>query len=169
MAKRSLVTLTAAERGELRALTKKGKIAARKLRRAHVLLQADARVSAEVMAAALPMGMATVERIRKRFVEEGFDAAVYRKPVTNVHRRKMTGDEEAHLIALFCSQAPEGHERWTLRMLADKMVELDIVDSVSHETIRQTLKKMNLNRGKRKNGVFPQSKMPLLSATWRTS
>jgi hypothetical protein len=81
----------------------------------------------------------------------------------------MTGDEEAHLIALFCSQAPEGHERWTLRMLADKMVELDIVDSVSHETIRQTLKKTNLNRGKRKNGVFPQSKMPLLSAKWKTS
>ena len=79
-----------------------------------------------------------VEQLKKRFVEEGFDAAVYRKPVTNVHRRKMTGDEEAHLIALFCSQAPEGHERWTLRMLADKMVELDIVDSVSHETIRQT-------------------------------
>jgi predicted hydrolase (HD superfamily) len=70
--------------------------------------------------------------LKKRFVEEGFEAALSRKPVTNVHRRKITGDEEAHLIALCCSQAPEGHERWTLRMLADKMVELDIIESISH-------------------------------------
>jgi predicted hydrolase (HD superfamily) len=110
-----------------------------------------------------------VEQLKKRFVEEGFEAALYRKPVTNAHRRKITGDEEAHLIALYCRQAPEGHERWTLRMLADTMVKLDIVDSVSHETIRRTLKKMNLNLGKRKNGVFHQSKMLHLSATWKTS
>ena len=138
---------------------------------AYVLLKAD-RVCGwtnEAIALAYEVSTKKVEQLKKRFVEEGFDAAVYRKPVTNVHRRKMTGDEEAHLIALFCSQAPEGHERWTLRMLADKMVELDIVDSVSHETIRQTLKKTNLNRGKSKNGVFPQSKMPLLSAKWKTS
>jgi hypothetical protein len=88
-----------------------------------------------------------VEQLKKRFVEEGFEAALYRKPVANVHRRKITGDEEAHLIALCCSQAPEGQDRWTLRMLAHKMVELDIVDSISHETVRQTLKKMNLNLG----------------------
>ena len=115
------------------------------------------------------MSTKKVEQLKKRFVEEGFDAALYRKPVTNAHRRKITGDEEAHLIALFCSQAPEGHERWTLRMLADKMVELDIVEAVSHETIRQTLKKTNLNRGKRKNGVFRQSKMPPSSAKWKRS
>src|SRR4029453_16012099 len=106
---------------------------------------------------------------KKRFVEEGFEAALYRNTVTNVRRRKMTGDEEAHLIALFCSQVPEGHERWTLRMLADKMVELEIVDSVSHETVRRTLKKTNLNPGKRKNGVFHQNKTLLLSAKWRKS
>ena len=92
-----------------------------------------------------------------------------RKPVTKSHRRKITGDEAAHLIALDCRQAPAGYERWTLRMLADKMVEWAIVDAVSHETIRRTLKKMNLNLGKRKNGVFRQSKMPLLSAKWKTS
>jgi predicted hydrolase (HD superfamily) len=110
-----------------------------------------------------------VEQLKKRFVEEGFEAALYRKPVTNAHRRKMTGDEEAHLIALYCGQVPEDHERWTLRMLADTMVALAIIDSVSHETIRRTLKKMNVNLGKRKNGVFRRSKMPLLSATWKTS
>jgi transposase len=110
-----------------------------------------------------------VEQLKKRFVEEGFEAALSRKPVTNAHRRKITGDEEAHLIALCCSQAPEGQERWTLRMLADRRVALDIVDSISHETVRQTLKKMNLSRGKRKNGVFPQRKMRPLSAKWKTS
>jgi hypothetical protein len=73
-----------------------------------------------------------VEQLKKRFVEEGFEAALYRKSVTNAHRRKITGDEEAHLIALCCSQAPEGRERWTLRLLADKMVELDVITSVSH-------------------------------------
>jgi predicted hydrolase (HD superfamily) len=110
-----------------------------------------------------------VEQLKKRFVEEGFEAALYRQPVTNAHCRKITGDEEAHLIALYCSQAPEGHERWTLRMLADKMVELGVIAAVSHETIRRTLKKMNLNLGKRKNGVFLQSTMLPLSVKWKKS
>jgi hypothetical protein len=79
-----------------------------------------------------------VEPLKKRFVEAGVEAALSRKPVTKAHRRKITGDDAAHWIALFCSQAPEGHERWTLRMLAEKMVELDIVDAVSPETMRQT-------------------------------
>ena len=115
------------------------------------------------------MSTKKVEQLKKRFVEEGLDAALYRKPVTNAHRRKITGDEEAHLIALCCSQAPEGQERWTLRMLADKMVELDIIASVSHETIPRTLKKANLNPGKRKNGAFPQRKMQPLSVKWKKS
>lgn len=123
----------------------------------------------EEIATAYDVSMPKVERVRKRFVAEGFDAALSRKPVTNVHRRKITGEEEAHLIALCCSQAPEGHERWTLRMLADTMVALDIVESVSHETIRRTLKKTNFSPGTRKNGVFLQSKMPPLSVTWKTS
>jgi transposase len=110
-----------------------------------------------------------VEQLKKRFVEEGFDAALYRKPVTNAHRRKITGDEEAHLIALCCSQAPKGQERWTLRMLADKMVELDVIASVSHETIRRTLKKVHLNPGKRKNGAFHQRTMRPLSVKWKKS
>ena len=123
----------------------------------------------EEIAQAYDISTKKVEFVRKRFVEEGLEEALSRKPVTNTHRRKMTGDEEAHLIALCCSPAPEGYATWTLRMLADKMVELDIVDSVSHETIRQTLKKTNVNRGKRKNGAFPQSMMPPLSVKWKKS
>jgi predicted hydrolase (HD superfamily) len=171
MAIRYAVDLTDTERTALREIISKNKAKRSTIVNAYILLKAD-RVCGwtnEAIALAYEVSTKKVEQLKKRFVEEGFEAALYRKPVTNVHRRKMTGDEEAHLIALFCSQAPEGHERWTLRMLADKMVELEIVDSVSHETIRQTLKKMNLNRGKRKNGVFHQSKMPLLSAKWKTS
>jgi hypothetical protein len=89
--------------------------------------------------------------------------------MSSFSRKNVYGGEEAHLIALCCSQAPEGHERWTLRMLADKMVELDIVDSLSHETVRRTLKKLHLNLGKRKNGVFRQSMMHLSSVKWKKS
>ena len=112
---------------------------------AYILLKADRScgwTNADI-AAAYEVSTKKVEQLKKRFVEEGFEAALSRKPVTNVHRRKITGDEEAHLITLCCSQAPEGHERWTLRMLAETMVELDIIASISHETVRRTLKKMN--------------------------
>jgi predicted hydrolase (HD superfamily) len=171
MAIRYAVDLTDTERTELREIISKNKAKRSTIINAYILLKADRTcgwTNADI-ALAYEVSTKKVEQLKKRFVEEGFEAALYRKPVTNAHRRKITGDEEAHLIALYCSQAPEGHERWTLRMLADKMVELDIVDAVSHETIRRTLKKMNLNLGKRKNGVFRRSKMPLLSATWRTS
>ena len=171
MAIRYAVDLTDTERTALREIISKNKAKRSTIVNAYILLKAD-RVwgwTNEAIALAYEVSTKKVEQLKKRFVEEGFEGALSRKPVTNAHRRKITGDEEAHLIALCCSQAPEGHERWTLRMLADKLVELDIVDSISHETVRQTLKKMNLNRGKRKNGVFPQSKMPLLSAKWKTS
>jgi transposase len=136
---------------------------------AYILLRSDVACgwTYQEIATAYDVSMPKVERVRKRFVEEGLEAALSRKPVTNAHRRKITGDEEAHVIALCCSQVPEGHHTWTLRMLADKMVEWDIVESVSHETIRRTLKKTSLHHGKRRNGVFPQSKTPPLSATWK--
>ena len=171
MAIRYAVDLTDTERAELREIISKNKAKRRTVIHAYILLKADRPCgwTNEDIAAAYEVSTKKVEQLKKRFVEEGFEAALSRKPVTNVHRRKITGDEEAHLIALCCSQAPEGHERWTLRMLADKMVELDIIASISHETVRRTLKKMNLNPGKRKNGVFRQSKMPPLSVTWRTS
>src|SRR5262245_58906793 len=166
MAIRYVVDLTDTERTALREISSKNKAKRSTIVNAYILLKADRTcgwINADI-AAAYAVSTKKVEQLKK-----GFEAALYRKPVTNAHRRKITGDEEAHLIALYCNQVPEDHERWTLRMLADKMVELDIIDSVSHETIRRTLKKMNLNLGKRKNGVFHQSKMPLLSARWRTS
>src|SRR5437867_4754569 len=171
MAIRYAIDLTDAERAILREILSKNKVKRSTIINAYILLKADRScgwTNADI-ASAYDVSTKKVEQLKKRFVEEGFEAALYRKPVTNAHRRKITGDEEAHLIALYCRQAPEGHERWTLRMLADTMVKLDIVDSVSHETIRRTLKKMNLNLGKRKNGVFHQSKMLHLSATWKTS
>src|ERR1700757_3920985 len=171
MAIRYAVDLTDTERTELREIISKNKAKRSTIINAYILLKADRTCSWTNADIALAYEVSTkkVEQLKKRFVAEGFEAALYRKPVINAHRRKITGDEEAHLIALYCSEAPQGHERWTLRMLADKMVALDIVDAVSHETIRQTLKKTNLNRGKRKNGVFRQSKMPPSSAKWKKS
>jgi transposase len=171
MAIRYAVDLIDTERAALREIISKNKAKRSTIINAYILLKADRTCgwTNEAIAAAYEVSTKKVEQLKKRFVEEGCEAALYRKPVTNAHRRKITGDEEAHLIALCCSQAPEGHERWTLRMLADRLVELDIVDSISHETVRQTLKKMNLNRGKRKNGAFPQSTMLPLSAIWKTS
>src|SRR5215472_4265393 len=171
MAIRYAIDLTDAERAALREILSKNKVKRSTLINAYILLKADRScgwTNADI-ASAYDVSTKKVAQLKKRFVEEGFDAALYRKPVTNAHRRKITGDEEAHLIALCCSQAPEGQERWTLRMLADKMVELDVIASVSHETIRRTLKKVNLNPGKRKNSAFHQSKMRPLSVKWKKS
>ena len=171
MAIRYTVDLTDTERATLREILSKNKAKRSTIINAYILLKADRSCgwTNKDIALAYEVSTKKVEQLKKRFVEEGFEAALYRKPVTNAHRRKITGDEEAHLIALYCSQAPEGHERWTLRMLADKMVELELVDSVSYETIRRTLKKMHLNPGKRKNGVFHRSKMLPWSAKWKKS
>jgi predicted hydrolase (HD superfamily) len=171
MAIRYAVDLTDTERAALREIISKNKAKRSTIIHAYILLKADRTcgwTNADI-AAAYEVSTKKVEQLKKRFVEEGFEAALYRKSVTNAHRRKITGDEEAHVIALYCSQAPEGHERWTLRMLADKMVELDIVDAVSHETVRRTVKKMHLNLGKRKNGVSHQSKMRPSSVKWKKS
>jgi transposase len=171
MAIRYAVDLTDTERVELREIISKNKAKRSTIINAYVLLKADRSCgwTNEAIASAYEVSTKKVEQLKKRFVEEGLEAALYRKAVTNAHRRKITGDEEAHLIALYCSQAPAGQERWTLRLLAEKMVELDIIASVSHETIRRTLKKMNLNRGKRKNGVSRQNKMRPLSVKWKKS
>ena len=140
MAIRYAIDLTDAERAALRESLSKNKVKRSTIINAYILLKADRScgwTNADI-AAAYDVSTKKVEQLKKRFVEAGFEAALYRKSVTNAQRRKITGDEEAHLIALGCSQAPEGHERWTLRMLADKRVELDIIASVSHETIRRT-------------------------------
>jgi hypothetical protein len=100
----------------------------------------------------LHMNVKSVERLKQRFVEEGLDACLGRKPYPEVTNIKTDGDFEAHLIALSCSEAPAGYANWSLRLLADKMVELKYVDSISHETIRQTLKKTRSNPGGLKGG-----------------
>lgn len=145
MAIRYAVDLIDTERAVLRDIISKNKAKRSMIINAYILLKADRTCgwTNEDIAAAYEVSTKKVEQLKKRFVEEGFEAALSRKPVTNAHRRKITGDEEAHLIALCCSKAPQGHKTWTLRLLAETMVTLEIVDSVSHETVRRTLKKMH--------------------------
>jgi transposase len=154
MAKKYIVTLTDEERAQLHAVTRRGTVSARRLTRAHLLLQADAGLSAEAIAQALHIGTATVERIRKRFVEEGLEAALSERPRPG-GQRKLDGRQEAFLIALACSTPPEGRQCWTMQILADKLVELRVIDAISDETIRRTLKKMPSSHGRRRAGVFP--------------
>jgi transposase len=151
MAKKYRVTLNAAERDELAALISKGKAAARKLAHARVLLQVDeseagAMSTDEQVAQALNLSRRTVERVRERFVEQGLSAALLPQASTRRYERAFDGAQEARLIALACSAPPEGTSRWTLRLLAEQAVELKIVDTVSHETVRQALKKTNSGR-----------------------
>jgi transposase len=147
MRKLYVVRLQEEERAELQALVRKGKAAAYKLTHARVLLKADQgtsrqRVTDKAVAAAVEVGPATVARIRQRFVEEGVEAALRRKPQARPSRqRRLDGQAEATLVATACSKPPAGRERWTLRLLGDRLVALDIVESISHETVRQTLKK----------------------------
>jgi transposase len=146
MAKVYRVTLTPEEREQLRQMVSRGKADARKLAHARILLQADEAEGGpgrtdERIASALDTATRTVERVRERFVEQGLDAALLPKPSKRVYVRKLDGRQEARLIALACSKPPTGKARWTLRMLADEMVELEVVESLSHETVRQALKK----------------------------
>jgi transposase len=148
-----IVSLEPAERARLESLLQRGKHASRKLNRARILLKADEAWQDEAIVEALQVGFATVGRIRKRFVEEGLEAALEEKPRPG-QRRKLTGKQEARLIAEACSPAPHGRVRWTLRLLAERMVALELTDSISHEAIRQVLKKTNSSRGRNNNGVF---------------
>ena len=152
MKKKYIVELTEEERRKLQGLTSSGKTAARKITRARILLKADSSPacpnwSDEQISQALDVGQATVERVRKRFVEEGIESVLNNLKSQRIYRRKLDGNGEAHLIAVVCNQSPEGYQRWTLRLLADRMIQLEYVDSISHETVRQTLKKTNLNLG----------------------
>ncbi len=152
MAKRYRVTLELFERDELEQLVNHGKADKRRLAHARILLNADesawgpALADTEV-AEICDTSVATIERVRKRFVEEGLENALspYKTP-KNRYSPKLDGDQEAKLIAIACSTPPEGRARWSLRLLADKMVELEYVDELSHETVRQTLKKTNSSR-----------------------
>jgi transposase len=151
--KKYKVTLTAEERNSLQDLIAVGKAAAKKLIHARILLKADAAPGGPAwtdtrIADALEVHPNTVERLRERFVEQGLDAALGRKKQDRPSRaRTLDGKAEARLIAVACSEPPQGRARWTLRLLADQLVELEIVDTVSTETVRRTLKKTNSSRG----------------------
>jgi len=151
MAKRYRVTLTRQEHDELEQLIRKGKSAAQKLAHARILLLADESDDApaftdQQIAEALKLSTRTIERVRQRFVEQGFEAALVPAKSKRIYSNKLDGKHEARLIALACSKPPAGKKRWTLRLLADEAVELEITDSLSHETVRQTLKKTSLSR-----------------------
>ena len=149
--KKYIVELTSEERKQLQQLVKKGKVPGYKIRHAQMLLKADQGNKgpgwpdvqvAEVFAA----HVTTVERLRKRFVEQGLEAALERNKRNN-YARKLDGNGEAHLIAIACSDPPTGRSEWSLRLLADRLVELSVVDSISYMTVSRTLKKTNLSRG----------------------
>ena len=147
--KKYVVELSQHERESLRNLVRSGKGPARMFSHARILLKADVSGGApawpdERISEAFDVTVQTVERVRKQLVLEGFDAVLKRRAYTQkVSRKKVDGDVEAHLVALACSETPDGYSRWSLRLLADQMVELGYIDSISHEAVRQTLKKTN--------------------------
>jgi len=156
--KKYLVTLTPEERQQLTRLVSAGRRSARTLTRARILLKADQADGGPAwedarIAEALGCGHRTVERVRERFVERGLDAALAHKPQDRPSReRKFDGAAEARLIALACSEPPDGRARWTMKLLADRLVELEVFDSVSDETVRRVLKKTSCGRTARSSG-----------------
>ncbi len=150
--KRYRVKLSAEERQELRTLVSRGRAAAYKQTHGRILLlcdenQANGSMKDAEIARALQIGNATVERVRRRCVEEGLERALGRKEQLNRRPKRLDGQGEAHLIALACGEPPEGRASWTLKLLADRLVECEIVESISTETVRQTLKKTNSSLG----------------------
>lgn len=160
--KKYKVTLTKQETAILEEITKKGKRSAMIIRNAYILLNSNQspggkRQKDEDIASFLGITTRTVEKIREKFVFEGFDTALYGKESTRKYKIKVDGDVEAHLIALSCSEPPKGYARWSLRLLSDKMIELEYVDSISHETVRTVLKKrIKALEGKRLVNITPK-------------
>ena len=148
------VKLSQPERDQLKNLVSSGTAKTRKLTRGRILLKADEGWTDKAISQALDVGMATVGRIRRKYVENGLNNALNRKPSSRQWERKIDGKTEAHLLVLTCGEAPEGYARWTLRLLADRLVRLEQVTiaSVSHETVRQVLKKTTSNHGRTSNG-----------------
>lgn len=145
MRKQSIVQLSEEERAVLHTLISQGSAPANKLTHARILLKANQGEAGPgwtdgAIATALEVHPTTVARVRQAYVRNGLEAALTRKPPNREYRRKLDGEQEAHLVALACSESPAGHARWTLRLLAERLVALEIVETVSHETVRQTLK-----------------------------
>ncbi len=152
MARKHGVKLTEEERSALKILVSSGKALARKITHARILLLADENSESgnntdESIVKALQVGPSTVARVRRRLVEEGLESALNRQVQKNRRTRKLDGEGEAFLIATACSQAPQGRTAWTLKLLADRLIECEIVNSISTEAVRQTLKKTRLNHG----------------------
>jgi hypothetical protein len=152
MNQKYVVKLSEAERERLQALLTTGTERARTLTRARILLKSDmseagAKWSYAQIREAFDVTEVTISKVRRTYVEHGLEAAIQRKQPDREYRLRLDGKAEAHLVALACSEPPTGQERWTLRLLQERLVELNVVESVSHETVRQTLKKMNLSLG----------------------
>ena len=156
--KKYIVTLTKDERETLRALTSKGKQKSQKILNALILLGCDEgkyqikRSTKEEIANILKISMRKIDRVKERFVSEGIEVALNGRKRNRIYDKKADGDFEAHLVAVSCGEPPEGFARWSLRLLADKVVELEYIDSISHETVRSILKKTKLSIGDEKDG-----------------
>jgi transposase len=151
------VTLSKEEHEELMHIVSKGTHTSQQFRTAYILLNCDEgefgeRITGKQICQVLKISDRMIDRVKQRFIEEGFDACMERKPMSRTKEKKIDGDLEAQLVAISCSEAPDGFAKWSLRLLADKMVEMKYIESISHETIRKVLKKTNLNRGKQRAG-----------------
>lgn len=158
---RYTIKLSKEEVEELTAIIQKGRHTSQAFRAAYILLNCDkgkysqdsspegtSGITNAEITKILKVGSRTIDRIKKKFVEEGFESVLERRPSSQNYTKKMDGDLEAKLVTLCCSEPPEGHAKWSLRLLADKLVELNYVDSISHVSVRRALKKTNLNLGK---------------------
>jgi transposase len=151
------IHLSKVEREELMGIISKGSHTSQTFRAAYILLNCDEgkygeKVTNDQVSKVLKAGMRTIDRVKKRFVEEGMEATLERRPTSRTYDVKADGDVEAKLVTLCCSEPPKGYAKWSLRLLADTMVELKYVDTLSYETVRRVLKKTTLSRGKLKGG-----------------
>ena len=152
MRKNYKVKLTPSQREQLIEIVRNGKQKAKTITHARVLLQADSGaegpgLKAKVIAASLNIHERTVHRVRERFANDGLEVALHRKKHRQYKPRKLDGDQEAHLVALCCGSPPEGRKEWTLRLMCERLVQLEVIDSISRSTVHRTLKKMNLSLG----------------------
>jgi transposase len=152
MKQKYIVKLSDTERSQLKELISSGEASARQIRRAYILLKSDGSAggpnwSYKAICEAYEVSSLTVYNVRKNYTEGGLERAILRKKPERVYKRRLDGEGEAHLIAMACSEPPEGYESWSLRLLKDRMIRLEIVENISHETIRQTLKKTSSNLG----------------------
>jgi hypothetical protein len=150
---RYTIKLTKTEVEELHSIINKGSHTSQTFRTAYVLLNCDEgeysdKVTNEEMSKVLKIGMRTIDRVKKKFIEEGFEGVLERRASSRIYETKTDGDVEAKLVTLCCSEPPKGFAKWSLRLLADKMMELKYVESISHVTVRSVLKKTNLSLGK---------------------